>query len=257
MGSSIEDSIVCVIAAMQENLGERFTIDDMARIAMFSKFHFCRAFRASTGMSPARFLAALRLQEAKHLLVSTSDGIAEISNKVGYTSVSTFTTRFSASVGVTPGVFRAQRGRTSHPRTCDERTPAKGSGAVIQGKVSASAPYDDSTVYLGLFRHVVPEGTPIRSLALDKPGVFEMGHVPDGTWHLLAYTATPPRVPGSDGVRLSVPRSAIAAQGPFHVSQGSVLSCVDLRLRSARATDPPVLVAPFDLRWEPAMATVG
>ncbi|WP_405088964.1 helix-turn-helix domain-containing protein [Microbispora sp. NBC_01389] len=140
MGISIEQSIERVIVAMQENLGERITIDDMAKIALFSKFHFCRAFRVYTGMSPARFLSALRLQEAKHLLVSTSLSVAEISNQVGYTSVGTFTTRFSSSVGVTPGAFRAQGGRNLRPRTGGHLVLSKGSRAAIRTRVSVNAP---------------------------------------------------------------------------------------------------------------------
>ncbi|NNJ08505.1 AraC family transcriptional regulator, partial [Streptomyces sp. PKU-MA01144] len=60
--TAIETAVLRVIDEMHANLGQELTIDDMARTAMFSKFHFTRVFRDVTGTSPGRFLSALRLQ---------------------------------------------------------------------------------------------------------------------------------------------------------------------------------------------------
>ncbi|MFC6930803.1 helix-turn-helix domain-containing protein [Actinomadura yumaensis] len=109
------NSIERTIEAMQRNLSEQITVDDMARVAMFSKFYFTRIFRDSTGLSPGKFLSALRLQEAKRLLTATSLSIAEISNRVGYSSVGTFSSRFKTNVGVAPTVYRATGGLTPSP----------------------------------------------------------------------------------------------------------------------------------------------
>src|SRR5215212_10512242 len=67
MEKAIEQAVGRVIETMRENLGEQLTVDDMARTAMFSKFHFSRFFQRVTGVSPGRLLSAMRLQEAKHL----------------------------------------------------------------------------------------------------------------------------------------------------------------------------------------------
>ena len=72
---------------MRDNIGEELTVDDMARAAMFSKFHFTRVFQRVTGVSPGRFLSAMRLQRAKDLLLTTSMNVADISVHVGYNSV--------------------------------------------------------------------------------------------------------------------------------------------------------------------------
>lgn len=90
MEEALEKAVRRVIETMREHLGDELTIDDMARTAMFSKFHFSRVFRQVTGISPGRFLSALRLQEAKRLLLSTSLSVADISIQVGYSSVGTF-----------------------------------------------------------------------------------------------------------------------------------------------------------------------
>src|SRR6266498_4177172 len=90
---------------MRTNLGEQLTVDDLARAAMFSKFHFTRIFQRVTGVSPGRFLSALRLQRAKYLLLSTSLNVADISLRVGYSSVGTFSSRFSRRVRLSPLSF--------------------------------------------------------------------------------------------------------------------------------------------------------
>ena len=52
MAEVIEKAILRAITTMRENLGEQLTVDDMARSAMFSKFHFTRIFQRVTGVSP-------------------------------------------------------------------------------------------------------------------------------------------------------------------------------------------------------------
>ncbi|MFD0592037.1 helix-turn-helix domain-containing protein [Catellatospora coxensis] len=104
---------------------------------MFSKFHFSRMFQRVTGLSPGRFLSALRLQQAKQLLVTTSFNVSDISLRVGYTSVGTFSTRFTRSVGLSPTIYRRRHGitprsrpvgRTCRPASwprCGDRPPAR------------------------------------------------------------------------------------------------------------------------------------
>ena len=100
MQDTSEKAVLRAIETMHDRLGDPLTVDDMARAAMFSKFHFTRMFQRVTGVSPGRFLSALRLQRAKELLVSTPMNVADISVTVGYNSVGTFSSRFSRSVGM-------------------------------------------------------------------------------------------------------------------------------------------------------------
>jgi transcriptional regulator GlxA family with amidase domain len=111
MDRIVRQAVDRAIATMQANLGEQLTIDDIARSAMFSKFHFSRIFQKVTGSSPGRYLSAMRIEEAKRLLVTTSLTVADISNLVGYRGVGTFSSRFSDSVGVSPTTYRQFGGR--------------------------------------------------------------------------------------------------------------------------------------------------
>src|SRR3569833_2375854 len=63
MDEIVRQAVVRAIVTMRDNLGERLTIDDLARAAMFSKFHFTRVFLRATGLSPGRFLSAPRVAD--------------------------------------------------------------------------------------------------------------------------------------------------------------------------------------------------
>lgn len=86
------------ITYMRDNLGEQLAIDGIAHAAMFSKFYFTRLFHRMTGMSPGRFLSAIRIQRAMELLLSASMTVTDVSYRVGYNSMGTFSSRFRESV---------------------------------------------------------------------------------------------------------------------------------------------------------------
>ncbi|WP_155980933.1 helix-turn-helix domain-containing protein [Nocardia sp. CNY236] len=109
---------------MQDNLAEPITADEIARTALFSKYHFTRVFQRVTGDSPGRYLTELRFERARELLLSTDLKVVDISYEVGFASVGTFSTRFRERTGVSPSAFR-QHFRTATPRTVYERLPAR------------------------------------------------------------------------------------------------------------------------------------
>jgi AraC-like DNA-binding protein len=235
----VEQVVEQVLEAVQQRLGEQLTLDDLAAIAMFSKFHFARMFRSVTGTSPRRFLYALRLQEAKRLLVNTSLSVADISHRVGYSSVGTFTSRFTASVGVPPAVYRKLRGRVSSVLRGEPPDPTV--PGVIRGRLEvpdqlAGAAGPESPVLVGLFRKPVPEGRPIRCELLSRPGDWTFRHVPAGWWYVLAISARVP--PGS---AQEPEASMISVRGPVRVSPESPTAYVTVRLRPVRPVDPPIV----------------
>jgi AraC-like DNA-binding protein len=94
------------IEQMRRQLAEPLHLADLARVASFSPFHFHRLFRDVTDMTPARFLAALRMAEARRRLLHSQATVTAISGQVGYTSAGTFTTQFTRLVGTSPAQFR-------------------------------------------------------------------------------------------------------------------------------------------------------
>jgi AraC family transcriptional regulator len=242
--TSIERAVRRVIDDMHVNLSQEMTIDDMARTAMFSKFHFTRIFRDVTGTSPGRFLSALRLQEAKRLLVETEFSVADISSEVGYSSVGTFSSRFKSCVGVSPSMFRELGGFTSGIGDADG--PSR-TGAVLRGRVHLPQDRTAGYCFVGIFANPVPQGRPVRCLVLDGPGTFELRDVPAGTWHVLVHSVPygcedrPSGTADKDTV-------SVGHYGPVTTRAGTLLLPVDITLRPLDALDPPVLMALLDMR---------
>lgn len=101
------DAVGQVVAMIYQQFAEPITVADMARSVRYSRFHFSREFQRATGVTPGRFLTAVRMQEAKRLLLTTSLTVGEVAARVGYSSVGTFSARFKTTVGFSPTTYRA------------------------------------------------------------------------------------------------------------------------------------------------------
>jgi AraC family transcriptional regulator len=248
---TVEQAVERAIAAMHDKLGEPVTVDDIAQAAMFSKFHFTRVFQRATGLSPGRFLSAIRIQRAKQLLVSTDLNVADISFLVGFNSVGTFSSRFSRSVGMSPTLYRKQGGFAAHIPAPAETWPepaADSPGPTVAGVVSAHAEDRGGPVFIGLFPGRLPEGAPIRSTLLPHPGGYRLPHVPPGSWYVHAHrlAAAPEDFP-PHGDPYNEP-VAVGSRGPIVIGGGLAVKYVDVALKPARIMDPPVLLALLDAR---------
>lgn len=94
------------IRYMEENLGQKISLDDCARAAGLSRYHFSRRFKKYLGMGPMKFLGALRISRAKVLLASGKLNVSEVAFKVGANAVSTFCTQFKRFTGMSPNNYR-------------------------------------------------------------------------------------------------------------------------------------------------------
>lgn len=65
-------------------------------------------FKTATGINLSTYIDSLRIQQAKHLLCTTSMTVTDISCSIGYTQPSSFIRRFKQFTNLTPGEFRAQ-----------------------------------------------------------------------------------------------------------------------------------------------------
>jgi len=95
-----------VIAMIHRHYQDPLTLQDLAAEACYSTFHFTRLFHKKAGMPPGQFLTAVRLYHAKRLLATSDMSIVDVVTSVGYSSVGTFTTRFTNATGVSPSAFR-------------------------------------------------------------------------------------------------------------------------------------------------------
>ncbi|WP_425548153.1 helix-turn-helix transcriptional regulator [Actinoplanes cyaneus] len=210
---------------------------------MFSKFHFTRIFQRVTGLSPGRFLSALRIQRAKHLLAETSLNVADISALVGYNSVGTFSTRFARSIGHSPTAYRRLVGT---PRDHGMGAEAFDAGsAVIRGNVRAHPGIAEQPMFVGLFADRIRAGRPVRCAILARPGPFRFERVPRGTWYLVAQTiGAGAGRPGRPDMFPGLP--PVDARGPVTIHRDTAEEVVDLRPAPRPYGDPAVLLALLD-----------
>jgi AraC-like DNA-binding protein len=216
---------------MRSALGEPIGLDDLARAAGLSKFHFARSFQQVTGLSPGRFLSALRLARAKELLLHSPHTVAEVSASVGYAAVGTFSTRFTASVGLPPSVYRQRNGIGAG------LIPIGTGTAHVHGRVPRCP---GRIVFLGLFPTRLPHGKPAACAVLDGGGAFTLSDAPAGQWWLLAQSVRVDQLgePAAD--------AHVATVGPLRLAHCRQLE-VGVQTTPATLLDPPVLVALRDL----------
>jgi AraC family transcriptional regulator len=97
------------IEFMHDNYSRELDLEEIASAAYLSAFHFARMFKQIAGVTPHSYLANLRLERARKLLLDTTLPISEIAAMVGYQSQSHFTRVFRSVTGVTPRAFRNAR----------------------------------------------------------------------------------------------------------------------------------------------------
>lgn len=102
-----------VILHIEAHLGEPLRLEDLARVAHFSPFHFHRIFAAFTGESLAAFIRRLRLERAAQHLLHLDVSVTEIALGAGYETPSAFTRAFVTLFGVSPTEYR-QRHEPAH-----------------------------------------------------------------------------------------------------------------------------------------------
>jgi len=124
---------------IEKHLDERLTLEDLARVACFSRFRFHRIFTACVGESLYHFILRLRLERAANQLLRHPDrSITAIALDCGFGSSAAFARAFHAAFGGSASAFRAAGGknRETMGNAGEERDRAAGyasSGAVRDG----------------------------------------------------------------------------------------------------------------------------
>lgn len=94
---------------IEHSLADDLDVSAMAEVANLSPAHFARAFAATVGMTPFRYVMSRRLARAYELLERTRRPVLDIALDVGFSSPSHFTSRFHREFGVAPRAIRSDR----------------------------------------------------------------------------------------------------------------------------------------------------
>jgi len=91
---------------LETHAAEPIRLEDAAREASLSPFHFLRVFRAVHGVTPHQYLVRLRLAHAARLLADASLSVTEVALETGFADLSNFVRTFRRAAGASPGEFR-------------------------------------------------------------------------------------------------------------------------------------------------------
>ena len=107
--NSVEDYVRSVLKALiyiEEHLDEELTIEEIAKIACYSPYHFHRIFHAVVGESLYQHVKRLRLERAADRLRNTDKPVTQIALDASYDTPSSFTKAFKQVMGISPRNYR-------------------------------------------------------------------------------------------------------------------------------------------------------
>jgi len=102
---------------IEEHIDEQFTLQQLASVANFSRFHFNRIFYGIMGETPFQFISRVRMGKAAMLLRNApNDTISDIAMKCGFSELAVFSRNFKACYGMSASDYRKGKGEMSNYR---------------------------------------------------------------------------------------------------------------------------------------------
>jgi len=168
------------VTHVQQNLGESLQLDDLARVAAFSPFHFHRIFKAMIGETLNSFVKRVRLERALYLLTHRNGAtLTDIALACGFASSSEFSRSFRKHYGVAPRHFDLEAFRKAQRQAMQDALTAPEERYLLTRLPDGENP--DGFVARILKR-------PARRVAyimVQRP--FELGRVPAAAERLVAW----------------------------------------------------------------------
>ena len=109
---------------LEENAATRLGLEDAARHAGLSPYHFLRLFSRVVGVTPHQYLLRVRLRRAAKLLAEETLPVTEVAYDCGFADLSNFVRTFGRAAGVSPKRFRRA---------------AKGERRILQERIAVAA----------------------------------------------------------------------------------------------------------------------
>ena len=100
-----DERVAIALRRMHESPTRAWTVAQLAKEAALSRSAFFDRFRRTVGWAPMEYLLAWRMAQAKELLRRENASVAEVAERVGYGSASTFSVAFTRHVGLPPSRY--------------------------------------------------------------------------------------------------------------------------------------------------------
>jgi AraC-like DNA-binding protein/CheY-like chemotaxis protein len=95
-----------VMDYVEDNIGKKFTISELAERSRWKEQHFIRMFSYYIGETPYQYILKRKIDRAKKLIIETKITFSEISFELGFQSYGNFCNAFKRITGKTPNIFR-------------------------------------------------------------------------------------------------------------------------------------------------------
>lgn len=255
----MRESVREAVSVIHRRFSEQITLNDIAAEVFVSPFHLSRVFAQEIGIPPGRYLSAVRMFEAKKLLVASPMTVCDIVYSIGYNSVGTFTSRFRRAVGMSPRQYRrpeverllvAASGKFSRmPSLRDLNQVARRNEAIcptgltgtLHGVVDLPRHAPGTNLVIGLYGDAIPQQAPVAHLALPTNGRtdFTLSGAPCGRWSVMAVAMPAGTTASCADVLVGFPATRVSIHP--HASARTHFT-----MRRLTSTDAPVAVTLAD-----------
>lgn len=100
-----DERLACALKQMHDHIDRSWTVAQLAKVAALSRSAFFERFTRMVGVAPMEYLLAWRMEIAKELLRGKDLTVAQVAERVGYGSSSTFSVAFSRRIGQPPSQY--------------------------------------------------------------------------------------------------------------------------------------------------------
>ena len=91
---------------LESKMPAKVELATLAELAGLSQSHYCRAFKASTGVAPYQWQLQARVERAKDLLLNTNKGLQDVAEATGFADAVHFGRTFRRMTGASPAAWR-------------------------------------------------------------------------------------------------------------------------------------------------------
>jgi AraC family transcriptional regulator len=205
--SAAPHAFVSTLVHIQAHLDGDLSLDELARRAGLSRFHFHRSFRAAVGETIRAYAHRLRLERAAYRLLVHRDTILDIALDCGFTSHETFTRAFRRRFGTSPRRYRTEgRDRLEHGRRARAALGAGSDYQLSNARVVHLAPLD-----LAFRRHLGPYDA-VGDDLFEEVGSFARARGWGRSLLFLGIGHDAPGITAPEQLRFD---AAVRAPGPF------------------------------------------
>ena len=101
-------AIIRARAYITDKHADDLSLDEVAKAVNMSAFYFCKMFKKATGMTFTDYLARVRVEKVRNLLLNPHKRISEAAFEAGFQSLSQFNRVFRKIAGEAPTVYRTK-----------------------------------------------------------------------------------------------------------------------------------------------------